>query len=197
MPPAMMTLTESQERLIRKHWSNPDVSVEALARLTSLKDQRLRKFAKELKLPPRGRPVFDWDTAPEATRGWYESGVAPAEIARRLDPSGVLTAAAVGSYAKRNKWAVPEGNCGAPPPPIPNPWATPGRSVAVRKADAVAPEGSKIMADHRAGECLWPVGPTPIVDMSLQAFCCQPVEAGGARYCTSHAPRAFIRAKAA
>lgn len=190
-----MKLERAQERLIRKHWGNADVSVEAIATLTSLKVQRVRKFARDLGLPSRGRPAFDWASAPAALKGWYESGVAAAEIARRLDPSGALTAAAVGSYAKRCEWTVPERNCGAPPPP--NPWASPGRSVAVRRADAVAPEGAKVLADHLAGECLWPVGPDPTIDMSLQAFCCQPVEAGGARYCKSHATRAFDRAKAA
>lgn len=46
------------------------------------------------------------------------------------------------------------------------------------------PEGPRFLAHHRAGECLWPVGPEPAnEDMSRMLFCCQPVEDSGQRYC--------------
>jgi len=55
---------------------------------------------------------------------------------------------------------------------------------------------AKYLADHRTGECKFPVGDAPIHgDMSRQLFCCEPVEEKGARYCDKHAARVFARVR--
>jgi hypothetical protein len=48
---------------------------------------------------------------------------------------------------------------------------------------------AKYLADHCAGECLYPLpvaDDPPDRDMSRQLFCCEPVEAKGERYCRTH-----------
>lgn len=57
------------------------------------------------------------------------------------------------------------------------------------------PDGPRILADHRACECRWPVGPWPLdetADTSLALFCCAPAEEGGS-YCPDHADIAYGR----
>jgi hypothetical protein len=50
---------------------------------------------------------------------------------------------------------------------------------------------AKILADHAAGECWWPMDMgkpnVPVnADTSQRLFCCEPVWDAGQRYCLTH-----------
>lgn len=50
----------------------------------------------------------------------------------------------------------------------------------------------KYLADHRDGECIFPLKDEPPAgDMSRQLFCCEPAEAG-ACYCADHAKVVYL-----
>lgn len=50
---------------------------------------------------------------------------------------------------------------------------------------------AKYLADHRTGECKFPVGDEPANgDMSRQLFCCEPA-VPGEDYCDCHGARVF------
>jgi hypothetical protein len=53
----------------------------------------------------------------------------------------------------------------------------------------------KRLADHRRGECIWPLGPIGDAGDWRTLFCCAPVKdqsVSGRRYCAEHAARAFL-----
>ena len=55
----------------------------------------------------------------------------------------------------------------------------------------------KRLADHRRGECIWPLGPIEAAGDWRTLFCCAPVNGQhfrGGRYCAEHAVRAFLPA---
>jgi len=45
-----------------------------------------------------------------------------------------------------------------------------------------------VLAEHRAGECLWPLGPAEAPADWRALFCCAPTDRGR-RYCAAHAAR--------
>lgn len=59
------------------------------------------------------------------------------------------------------------------------------------RMDAPAPVHAqpKRLADHRMGECIWPLGPAEAEGDWRTLFCCAP--ATRRRYCAEHAQRAF------
>ena len=56
-----------------------------------------------------------------------------------------------------------------------------------------APAGSipKRLADHKRGDCLWPLGPTRDEGDWRTLFCCAPVSGRGS-YCARHGERAYL-----
>jgi hypothetical protein len=53
----------------------------------------------------------------------------------------------------------------------------------------------KRLADHRRGECIWPLGPIEATGDWRTLFCCAPVDGPdfkSRRYCAEHAARAFL-----
>lgn len=51
---------------------------------------------------------------------------------------------------------------------------------------------AKYLANHRAGECIFPLpDEPPNGDMSRQLFCCEAVEEGE-RYCAHHTEIAYL-----
>ena len=109
-----------------------------------------------------------------------------------------LTKSAVNCGAVRRGWLKPVAARPlrrAIPVDVPHPETpTPAPTRRLRKWEAVESLHPKILAEHRVGECLAPVGPEPPDQrMDLHLFCCNPVEARGARYCRAHGDLAFMR----
>lgn len=175
-------MSPAHERRLAALWTDPAHTMASIAKSLGIQRDEVRAAADRLGLEGRRAAPLDWGLIDEplVKRAW-EAGQDVLVIQKRF---GIKKAADLTNRARA--WNTEKRRLARIMLDAEKPVAADYRKL---RRDPVQPTAPKILADHRKGQCLYPVGPCDARHMERQLFCCEP--APNAPYCPGHRALAY------